>query len=101
MTLSRVTGLWIASGSSWNVGKYPVAIFDKHMLVEAVPVFGGRSVLTPFGAMNLAGDEARRYRLGGSLATSRWTTLSLEIERWDRALTDAMHSVMVRGAAEF
>ena len=66
-----------------------------------VPVFGGRSVLTPFGAMNLAGDEARRYRLGGSLATSRWTTLSLEIERWDRALTDAMHSVMVRGAAEF
>ena len=58
-------------------------------------------MLTPFGAMNLAGDEARRYRLGGSLAASRWTTLSLEIERWERALTDAMHSVMVRGAAEF
>ena len=97
---SGVQRLWQqgAAGPAWY-GTSRAQVDTQ--LGYGVPVFGGRSVLTPFGAMNLAGDEARRYRLGGSLATSRWTTLSLEIERWDRALTDAMHSVMVRGAAEF
>ena len=99
-TASGVQRLWQqgAAGPAWY-GTSRAQVDAQ--LGYGVPVFGGRSVLTPFGAMNLAGDEARRYRLGGSLATSRWTTLSLEIERWDRALTDAMHSVMVRGAAEF
>ena len=99
-TASGVQRLWQqgAAGPVWY-GTSRAQVDAQ--LGYGVPVFGGRSVLTPFGAMNLAGDEARRYRLGGSLATSRWTTLSLEIERWDRALTDAMHSVMVRGAAEF
>ena len=99
-TASGVQRLWQqgAAGPAWYGTSR--AHVDAQ-LGYGVPLFGGRSVLTPFGAMNLAGDEARRYRLGGSLATSRWTTLSLEIERWDRALTDAMHSVMVRGAAEF
>ena len=107
---ARVTPSWgeTASGVQrlWQQGAAGPAYGTSRAQVDAqlgygVPVFGGRSVLTPFGAMSLAGDEARRYRLGGSLATSRWTTLSLEIERWERALTDAMHSVMVRGAAEF
>ena len=108
---ASVTPSWgeIASGVQrlWQQGAAGPAWYGTSraqvdaQLGYGVPVFGGRSVLTPFGAMNLAGDEARRYRLGGSLATSRWTTLSLEIERGDRALTDAMHSVMVRGAAEF
>ena len=99
-TASGVQRLWQqgAAGPAWYG---PSRAQVDAQLGYGVPVFGGRSVLTPFGAMNLAGDEARRYRLGGSLATSRWTTLSLEIERWDRALTDAMYSVMVRGAAEF
>ena len=99
-TATGVQRLWQqgAAGPAWY-GTSRAQVDAQ--LGYGVPVFGGRSVLTPFGAMNLAGDEARRYRLGGSLATSRWTTLSLEIERWDRALTDAMHSVMVRGAAEF
>ena len=99
-TASGVQRLWQqgAAGPAWY-GTSRAQVDAQ--LGYGVPVFGGRSVLTPFGAMNLAGDEARRYRLGGSLATSRWTTLRLEIERWDRALTDAMHSVMVRGAAEF
>ena len=99
-TASGVQRLWQqgAAGPAWY-GTSRAQVDAQ--LGYGVPVFGGRSVLTPFGAMNLAGDEARRYRLGGSLATSRWTTLSLEIERWDHALTDAMHSVMVRGAAEF
>ena len=99
-TASGVQRLWQqgAAGPAWY-GTSRAQVDAQ--LGYGVPVFGGRSVLTPFGAMNLAGDEARRYRLGGSLATSRWTTLSLEIERWDRALTDATHSVMVRGAAEF
>ena len=99
-TASGVQRLWQqgAAGPAWY-GTSRAQVDAQ--LGYGVPVFGGRSVLTPFGAMNLAGDEARRYRLGGSLATSRWTTLSLEIERWDRALTDAMHSVMVRGDAEF
>ena len=99
-TASGVQRLWQqgAAGPAWY-GTSRAQVDAQ--LGYGVPVFGGRSVLTPFGAMNLAGEEARRYRLGGSLATSRWTTLSLEIERWDRALTDAMHSVMVRGAAEF
>ena len=99
-TASGVQRLWQqgAAGPAWY-GTSRAQVDAQ--LGYGVPVFGGRSVLTPFGAMNLAGDEARRYRLGGSLATSRWTTLSLEIERWDRALTDAMHSVMVRGAVEF
>ena len=99
-TASGVQRLWQqgAAGPAWY-GTSRAQVDAQ--LGYGVPLFGGRSVLTPFGAMNLAGDEARRYRLGGSLATSRWTTLSLEIERWDRALTDAMHSVMVRGAAEF
>ena len=99
-TASGVQRLWQqgAAGPAWY-GTSRAQVDAQ--LGYGVPVFGGRSVLTPFGAMNLAGDEARRYRLGGSLATSRWTTLSLEIERWDRALTDAMHSVIVRGAAEF
>ena len=99
-TASGVQRLWQqgAAGPAWY-GTSRAQVDAQ--LGYGVPVFGGRSVLTSFGAMNLAGDEARRYRLGGSLATSRWTTLSLEIERWDRALTDAMHSVMVRGAAEF
>ena len=99
-TTTGVQRLWQqgAAGPAWY-GTSRAQVDAQ--LGYGVPVFGGRSVLTPFGAMNLAGDEARRYRLGGSLATSRWTTLSLEIERWDRALTDAMHSVMVRGAAEF
>ena len=99
-TATGVQRLWQqgAAGPAWY-GTSRAQVDAQ--LGYGVPVFGGRSVLTPFGAMNLAGDEARRYRLGGSLATSRWTTLSLEIERWDRALTAAMHSVMVRGAAEF
>ena len=99
-TATGVQRLWQqgAAGPAWY-GTSRAQVDAQ--LGYGVPVFGGRSVLTPFGAMNMAGDEARRYRLGGSLATSRWTTLSLEIERWDRALTDAMHSVMVRGAAEF
>ena len=99
-TATGVQRLWQqgAAGPAWY-GTSRAQVDAQ--LGYGVPVFGGRSVLTPFGAMNLAGDEARRYRLGGSLATSRWTTLSLEIERWDRALTDAMHSVMVRGAVEF
>ena len=99
-TATGVQRLWQqgAAGPAWY-GTSRAQVDAQ--LGYGVPVFGGRSVLTPFGAMNLAGNEARRYRLGGSLATSRWTTLSLEIERWDRALTDAMHSVMVRGAAEF
>ena len=99
-TASGVQRLWQqgAAGPAWY-GTSRAQVDAQ--LGYGVPVFGGRSVLTPFGAMNLAGDEARRYRLGGSLATSRWTTLSLEIERWDRALTAAMHSGMVRGAAEF
>ena len=99
-TASGVQRLWQqgAAGPAWY-GTSRAQVDAQ--LGYGVPVFGGRSVLTPFGAMNLAGDEARRYRLGGSLATSRWTTLSLEIERWDRALTAAMHSVMVRGAVEF
>ena len=99
-TATGVQRLWQqgAAGPAWY-GTSRAQVDAQ--LGYGVPVFGGRSVLTPFGAMNLAGDEARRYRLGGSLATSRWTTLSLEIERWDRALTDAKHSVMVRGAAEF
>ena len=99
-TASGVQRLWQqgAAGPAWY-GTSRAQVDAQ--LGYGVPVFGGRSVLTPFGAMTLAGDEARRYRLGGSLATSRWTTLSLEIERWDRALTAAMHSVMVRGAAEF
>ncbi len=67
----------------------------------AFPVFRGRSVLTPFAAVNLAGDDARGYRLGGSLAASRWATLSLELERWERALLNTMHTVMVRGTAKF
>ena len=99
-TASGVQRLWQqgAAGPAWH-GTSRAQVDAQ--LGYGVPVFGGRSVLTPFGAMNLAGDEARRYRLGGSLAASRWTTLSLEIERWERALTDAMHSVMVRGAVEF
>ena len=99
-TASGVQRLWQqgATGPAWY-GTSRAQVDAQ--LGYGVPVFGGRSVLTPFGAMNLAGDEARRYRLGGSLAASRWTTLSLEIERWERALTDAMHSVMVRGAVEF
>ena len=98
-TASGVQRLWQqgAAGPAYGTSRAQV----DAQLGYGVPVFGGRSVLTPFGAMNLAGDEARRYRLGGSLAASRWTTLSLEIERWERALTDAMHSVMVRGAVEF
>ena len=99
-TASGVQRVWQqgAAGPAWS-GTSRAQVDAQ--LGYGVPVFGGRSVLTPFGAMNLAGDEARRYRLGGSLAASRWTTLSLEIERWERALTDAMHSVMVRGAVEF
>ena len=99
-TASGVQRVWQqgAAGPAWH-GTSRAQVDAQ--IGYGVPVFGGRSVLTPFGAMNLAGDEARRYRLGGSLAASRWTTLSLEIERWERALTDAMHSVMVRGAVEF
>ena len=77
-TASGVQRLWQqgAAGPAWY-GTSRAQVDAQ--LGYGVPVFGGRSVLTPFGAMNLAGDEARRYRLGGSLATSRWTTLSLEM----------------------
>ena len=99
-TASGIQRIWQhgAAGPAWHGTSR--ALVDAQ-LGYGLPVFGGGSVLTPFGAVNLGGNEARRYRLGGSLAASRWTTLSLEIERWERALTDATHSIMVRGAAEF
>ena len=59
-TATGVQRLWQqgAAGPAWY-GTSRAQVDAQ--LGYGVPVFGGRSVLTPFGAMNLAGNEARRY----------------------------------------
>ena len=99
-TASGVQRLW-QQGAAGPAGYGTSRAQVDAQLGYGVPVLWGRGVLTPFGAIDLAGDEARRYRLGGSLASSRRITVSLEVERWERARLDAMHSVVVRGTAEF
>ena len=61
----------------------------------------GRGVLTPYGTVSLAEEYGRGYRLGGRLAVGRSATVSLEVERRERAAAAAVHMVMVRGAIRF
>ncbi len=63
--------------------------------------FRERGVLAPFGAVSLAGEEGRSYRLGGRLAVGHSATVSLEAERRERTAAPMVYAVMVRGDVRF
>ena len=63
--------------------------------------FRERGVLAPFGAVSLAGEEGRSYRLGVRLAVGHSATVSLEAERRERTAAPMIYAVMVRGDVRF
>ncbi len=58
---------------------------------------GGRGVVTPFAGLSLAGEGARRYRVGGRLEVAPAVRLSLEGERRESETGTPDHGVMLRG----
>ena len=63
--------------------------------------FRERGVLAPFGAVSLAREEGRSYRLGVRLAVGHSATVSLEAERRERTAAPMVYAVMVRGDVRF
>jgi len=66
-----------------------------------IPVLRGRSTLAPFGAVSLAGDDGRGYRLGSRLAFGPSARVGLEAERRENPAERTDDTVMVRGDARF
>ena len=65
-------------------------------------VLSGRSLLTPYGGLSLAGEGAQRYRIGGRFEFGPALQLSLEGERREPANAAAAdHGVMLRGQLHF
>ena len=63
--------------------------------------FGGKGVLTPFGAVGLDGDTGRGYRAGARLDAGPGAALSLEVERRERDGAAPDHAAMLRGKLRF
>ena len=99
-TASGVHQLWERGANAFSMYDTPGARLHAH-LAYGLPALDGAGLLTPFGALSLAGEDGRSYGLGAALAVGRTATLSLEAERRRRPAARAIHAVMLRGTLRF
>ena len=110
-------GPWVSLSQSWGETasvervwqEDPVHPLPQNELAQrldaefgyGIRMFHGRGSLTYFGAMSLAGDDGRRYRMGSRLALGPSAQVSLEAERRDLPADETAHTVMMRIGARF
>ena len=111
-------GPWVSLSQSWGETasgvervwqEDPVHPLPQNELAQrldaefgyGIRMFHGRGWLTFFGAMSLAGDDGRRYRMGSRLALGPSAQVSLEAERRDLPADETAHTVMMRIDARF
>ena len=111
-------GPWVSLSQSWGETasgvervwqEDPVHPLPQNELAQrldaefgyGIRMFHGRGSLTFFGAMSLAGDDGRRYRMGSRLALGPSAQVSLEAERRDLPADETAHTVMMRIDARF
>ena len=111
-------GPWVSLSQSWGETasgvervwqEDPVHPLPQNELAQrldaefgyGIRMFHGRGSLTSFGAMSLAGDDGRRYRMGSRLALGPSAQVSLEAERRDLPADETAHTVMMRIDARF
>ena len=99
-TASGVQRLWERGATEPTVPGAPGTRLDAQF-GYGFAAFRGRGVLTPFGAVSLARQEGRGYRLGWRLAVGRSATASVEAERRERTVAPVAYAVIVRGAVRF
>ena len=63
--------------------------------------FGGRGVVTPFGAVTLDGGSRRSYRAGARLEAGPGASLSIEAERREPRDGAPGHAALLRGRLRF
>ena len=100
-TESRGRRLWEegAAGLTAN-DDAPAARLDAE-IGYGLPVPGGQSVLTPYGALTLAGEGERHYRLGTRLDLGLSATMGIEAERRESGAVAPDHGVMLRAQLRF
>ena len=108
---ARLTQSWGRTGSGlhrlWedeNIGGPPERAPGRRLELQlgyGFGAFGGRGVLTPFGAVTLDGDSGRGYRAGMRLDAGPGATLSLEVERREPDGAAPEHAAMLRGRLRF
>ena len=106
-----VTPAWGAAASGvnqlWERGASDFSMFDapgarmNAQFAYGLPALNGSGLLTPFGALSLAGEQERGYLLGATLALGPSATFSLEAERRRRLAVRAIYAVMLRGMLQF
>ena len=78
----------------------PAARFDAE-IGYGLPALGGKSVLTPYSALTLAGEGARHYRVGSRLELGPSATMGIEAERRESGAGAPDHGVMLRAQLRF
>ena len=99
-TASGVNQLWERGASGFSMLDAPGTRMNAHF-AYGLPALNGGGLLTPFGALILAGEQERGYGLGATLAVGRSATFSLEAERRRRLAGRAIYAVMLRGMLQF
>ena len=99
-TASGVNQLWERGASGFSMLDAPGTRMNAHFAYGLTALNGG-GLLTPFGALILAGEQERGYGLGATLAVGRSATFSLEAERRRRLAGRAIYAVMLRGMLQF
>ncbi len=62
---------------------------------------GGFGLVTPYADLSLAGEEARRYRLGGRFEVGPSFSVSLEGERREAQARALDYGAVLRGSVSF
>ena len=99
-TASGVNQLWERGASGFSMLDAPGTRMNAHF-AYGLPALNGGGLLTPFGALILAGEQERGYGLGATLAVGRSATFSLEAARRRRLAGRAIYAVMLRGMLQF
>ena len=99
-TASGVHQLWERGASGFSIYDTPGARMNAQF-AYGLPALEGTGLLTPFGAVSLAGEDGQGYGFGATLAVGRTATLSLEAERRRRLHGRAIYAVMLRGMLQF
>ena len=99
-TASGVNQLWERGASGFSMLDAPGTRMNAHF-AYGLPALNGGGLLTPFGALILAGQQERGYGVGATLAVGRSATFSLEAERRRRLAGRAIYAVMLRGMLQF
>ena len=99
-TASGVHQLWERGVSAFSDYDTPGAHMNAQF-AYGLPALDGGGLLTPFGAVSLAGEDGQGYGLGATLAVGRSATVSLEAERRRRLAAGAIYAVMLRGMLQF